>query len=153
MLLYIQIYHLTFLRIAVLVALAAIALLMAGVMISIVRPAFPLFRYGIVVVGAIYLMFSFSHVDYFIADYNLTQVQSSGTARDYGYISRLSTDAAPAIAAYVQEHPNAGQEEGNADFDWVKRYRVRVEERCSDITPRSFNVSHYAAYRLLEDMR
>lgn len=153
MLLYIQVYHLTFLRIAVLVALTAIALLMAGVMVSIVRPAFPLLRYGFVVVGAIYLMFSFSHVDYFIADYNLAQVQNGGTARDYRYISSLSTDAAPAIAAYVQEHPDAGKEEGSEEFDWVNRYRRRVAERCSDITPRSFNVSHYTAYRLLEDMR
>lgn len=150
MLLYIEAYHLTFLRVAVLVSLFAIVLLMIGVMASILRPSFPLFGYGFAVVGVIYLVFSFAHVDYFIADYNLTQVQSDGTTRDYGYISRLSTDAAPAIAAYVQEHPDAGDEEVNGEFNWVERYKKRAGAEYDDMTLRSFNVSHYMAYRLLE---
>ncbi len=67
MLLYIRAYQLTFLRVSVLVALAVIALLMAGVIAKIVKPQFPLFRYGFVLAGAVYLVFAFSHVDYFIA--------------------------------------------------------------------------------------
>ena len=66
MLLYIRAYQLTFQRVSVLVALAVIALLMAGVIAKIVKPQFPLFRYGFVLVGAVHLCI-FSHVDYFIA--------------------------------------------------------------------------------------
>lgn len=98
MLLYIRAYQLTFLRVSVLVALAVIALLMAGVIAKIVKPQFPLFRYGFVLVGAVYLVFSFSHVDYFIAAYNLTHTswEASGEETvDYSYLYTLSTDAAP----------------------------------------------------------
>ena len=52
MLLYIRAYQLTFLRVSVLVALAVIALLMAGVIAKIVKPQFPLFRYGFVLAGS-----------------------------------------------------------------------------------------------------
>lgn len=48
MLLYIKAYQLTFLRVTVLVALFAIALLMAGVAAMILKPDFPFFRYGLV---------------------------------------------------------------------------------------------------------
>ena len=142
MLLYIGAYQLTFLRIFVLVALLVIALLMAGVMCVIVKPQFPLFRYGIVVVSVVYLAFSFSHVDYFIAKYNLSQedvAYSGRTAVDYAYIDTLSTDAAPAIDAYLEDHP-AGT--------WLDRYLKENEQEIHEITIRNFNVSHYIAHRL-----
>ena len=168
MLLYIRAYQLTFLRVSVLVALAAIALWMAGVVVMIVRPGFPLFRYGLGVACVVYLLFSFSHVDYFIASYNLnharlgeaSSAEARGTAVDYGYIYRLSTDAAPAIAGYLREHPGAvpdytGWEErfaeGSAEWSvesWVEEYLVRNYRDMTKIGLRDFNVSHYAAYRL-----
>lgn len=162
MLLYIKAYHLTFLRVLVLVALFAIALLMAGVVAMIVKPGFLFFRYGIVVVSVVYLGFSFSHVDYFIASYNLAQVEKTAymqeeTKRDgrsqvdYGYIYTLSTDAAPAIAAYLQEHPGEGLTGDGTEmgYGWLDRYLDRNESEMNDITLRNFNVSHYTAQRLL----
>lgn len=153
MLLYVKAYHLTFLRVTVLVALFVIALLMTGVVWSILHPAFPLFRYGMAVVSAVYLLFAFSHIDYFIASYNLNQMSQSQRSDtqmsdnrmndaqetvDNRYISCLSTDAAPAIAAYRKEHP-----------DTFGAYMAATQEERSRITLRNFNLSHYIAYRLL----
>ena len=153
MLLYIRAYQLTFLRVSVLVALAVIALLMAGVIAKIVKPQFPLFRYGFVLVGAVYLVFSFSHVDYFIAAYNLTHTswEASGEETvDYSYLYTLSTDAAPAIEKY------AGKS-GAADYrkqGWYQLYCEANEEALNATGLRTYNVSHAVAKQLLmEDNR
>lgn len=171
MLLYIRAYQLTFLRVSVLVALAAIALLMAGVALMIVNPKFPLFGYGLCVVCGIYLMFSFSHVDYFIASYNLSHTKLIQTAEDeqsrqvvdYGYIYSLSTDAAPAIAAYLKEHPQsvlpdagwegnlASESHGWVIQSWVDQYLAHNHKAMTEIGVRNFNVSHYVAYRLFSE--
>ncbi|MCI8446918.1 MAG: DUF4173 domain-containing protein [Eubacterium sp.] len=102
MILYISTYQLTFLRILVLVVLALLAILMAGVFIFILNPVFPLFRYSMIIVSVIYLGFSFSHVDYFIASYNLSH---AGENMDWWYLSGMSLDAAPAVADYYAEAP------------------------------------------------
>lgn len=153
MILYIRAYQLTFLRVSVLVALAVIALLMAGVIAKIVKPQFPLFRYGFVLVGAVYLVFSFSHVDYFIAAYNLTHTswEASGEETvDYSYLYTLSTDAAPAIEKY------AGKS-GAADYrkqGWYQLYCEANEEALNATGLRTYNVSHAVAKQLLmEDNR
>ena len=67
MLMYINRYNLTFLRIFVLWSLAVIFLLMAGVTISIYMNKFPLFTYSMIVVTVFYIGLSFSHPDYWIA--------------------------------------------------------------------------------------
>lgn len=153
MLLYIRAYQLTFLRVSVLVALAVIALLMAGVIAKIVKPQFPLFRYGFVLAGAVYLVFAFSHVDYFIAAYNLTHTswEASGEETvDYSYLYTLSTDAAPAIEKY------AGKS-GAADYrkqGWYQLYCEANEEALNETGLRTYNVSHAVAKQLLmEDNR
>lgn len=149
MTLYIQVYQLTFLRAAVLTALAVIALLMGGTMIFIARPQFPFFRYGAAVTGAVYLIFSFAHVDYFIASYNLSRIGRSEVSVDYGYLSGLSTDAAPAVAAYVRKHEE--QREQLNHEEWYRTYlyqnAIAVNESCG----RNFNLSHFLARRTLKD--
>ena len=174
MLLYIRVYQLTFLRVSVLVALVAIALLMAGVVATIAKPEFPLFGYGLCVVCGVYLLFSFSHVDYFIASYNLSHAKlvsvaesESGQYRDvvdYRYIYRLSTDAAPAISAYLKEHPYSVpvQTEWEQQFaqysheweigSWVDQYLMYNYDAMTEIGVRNFNVSHYVAYRLFSEI-
>lgn len=153
MLLYIRAYQLTFLRVSVLVALLVIALLMAGVIAKIMKPQFPLFRYGFVLAGAVYLVFAFSHVDYFIAAYNLTRIswEASGEETvDYSYLYTLSTDAAPAIEKY------AGKS-GAADYrkqGWYQLYCEANEEALNATGLRTYNVSHAVAKQLLmEDNR
>lgn len=140
MILYIRAYRLTFLRVGVLVALAVITLLLAGVVRMIVRPQFPLLKYGIAVVTAAYLLFSFSHVDYFIASYNLTHAvgdPASAPQLDYGYIFSLSTDAAPAIADYIERTGDVSS--------WYMDYCSIHSDEMSDRPVRNFNLSHYIA--------
>lgn len=140
MVLYIRAYHLTFLRMAVLFALAAAAFLTAGLMLSILRPAFPLTGYVFAVFGAVYLLFSFCHTDYWIASYNLARMEEAEDGIDYEYLSSLSTDAAPAVKEYLEELPYGVRNE----------YLRRTEQDRRNITPRNFNLSHYAAHRLLD---
>lgn len=113
MMLYIQSYALTLLRLFVLWALAVIFLLMTGVTAYILYRQFPLFLYGLSVVTICYIALSFSHPDYLVAKYNLTTVPSDYQYEppacydssegyrvmhyDIDYLSSLSADAAPAI--------------------------------------------------------
>lgn len=96
MVLYIQVYYLTFLRVFVLWALAVIFFLMTGALIMIYHEKFPYTRYCMVTVTTLYLLLSFAHPDYWIARYNLGMEEDI----DYYYLKRLSLDAAPAIFDY-----------------------------------------------------
>ncbi len=139
MYLYVQNYHLTFLRFFVFWALGLIALLLAGVLTQIFSDSFPLFRYGLVTVCVCYLALSFSHPDYWIARYNISQMQSaeltaSGSNTDYQYLIGLSSDAAPAIA--------------DCKGAWVQAYAEQIAGDAGD-SLRTFNLSHAIARYLL----
>ena len=71
MIIYIRYYYMTFLRIFVLWALVVLSLLFVGVIVSIYRERFPLFKYSMVVVTVLYVALSFSHPDYLIAQINV----------------------------------------------------------------------------------
>lgn len=119
MIIYIQYYYMTFLRIFVLWALVVLFLLFAGVIISIYREKFPLFRYSMVVVTVLYMLLSFSHPDYIIASINVANASEDDTAvrvaseddffqsseyyHDFRYLSNLSADAAPVLLPYMEE--------------------------------------------------
>jgi hypothetical protein len=143
MLLYIDAYLLTSLRILVLWGLAVLALLFAAVIASIYKHDFPLFRYSIIVVSVLYMILSFSHYDYIIADYNLSHIDYSATEdgvpytyADYDYLTSLSTDAAPVIGEY--------------NDDWADRYFQRKRLYFEDRSWRQFNTSMYTAEVLSE---
>lgn len=151
MILYILAYHLTFLRVFVLVALFTIAILMAGVIRTVRKPDFPMFRYGMAVVSVIYLVFSFSHVDYFIASYNLERIEEENQENrsgDYRYLTGLSTDAAPAIAQYAKEHPEL-LEENQEVLSWYQEYKMLHRGQFEENSIRKFNLSHAVAGKLL----
>lgn len=98
MLLYVGVYHLTFLRILVLWFLGVLTLVMLGVMVSIFRQEFPLFRYAVAAVTCCYIVFSFAGVDRIIASYNLRHMKQI-TWQDVNYLLHdLSVDAAPYVA-------------------------------------------------------
>ena len=65
--LYVSEYGLTATRLCVFWALGVIALFMLGVILSICKPAFSLFRYGIIVIGVCYLVLAFARPDYLVA--------------------------------------------------------------------------------------
>lgn len=105
MIMYINRYNLTFLRIFVLWSLAVLFFLMAGITIFIYNKKFPLFNYGLVIVTVFYIILSFSHPDYWIAKYNLDPAHMeylndndvSDTRHYLSYLSTLSSDAAPVL--------------------------------------------------------
>jgi len=111
MIIYIQYYYLTFLRILVLWSLLVLFLIFTGVIIYIYKDEFPLFRYSMVVVTVLYLGLSFSHPDYWIAKVNLSGTDGyysdffQGDAyRDYHFLSQLSADAAPVMLEWAEEN-------------------------------------------------
>lgn len=140
MMLYIQVYYLTFLRIFVLWALFVIFLLMSGAFIMIYQIKFPFTKYCLITVTVLYLLFSFSHPDYWIARYNLNnspyqsmhtqdhleaESQSRNTFDDYYYLRYLSDDAAPAIFAKAKEL-------GYEKEEWFLQYAESIVIKNTD---------------------
>ncbi len=155
MIMYIDTYALTFLRLFVLWALAVIFLLMAGVTVFIFYSRFPLFLYGLAVVGICYTFLSFSKPDYLIAGYNLAN------GADYDYLSSLSADAAPAILdpsvnpylISVEDMLEKTSVDENGyytypdylDYYWMKSYYCKMEDCTKGMGIRDFNFSLYRA--------
>lgn len=122
MIIYIRFYYMTFLRILVLWGLLLLFGLFIGIVISIYRESFPLFRYSTAVVTVLYLLLSFAHPDYMIAAVNVANAPSSiqeqengewkpGNSfflsdepyHDYSYLAGLSADAAPVLIPYLAD--------------------------------------------------
>ncbi|MDE6318120.1 MAG: DUF4173 domain-containing protein [Lachnospiraceae bacterium] len=156
MILYIDTYALTFLRLFVLWSLTVIFLLMAGVTTFIFYKRFPLFRYGVAVVTVCYLTLSFSHPDYFIARYDLSHDS------DRHYLCKLSADAAPAILdpiinpdlTDIQEvlakPENTADESIYFDLYWIRTSYFETKELTQNMNFRSFNFSLYRAQKYIE---
>ena len=180
MLMYIDRYNLTFLRIFVLWALAVIFLLMVGVTAFIHIDKFPLFTYSMVIVTIFYIGLSFAHPDYWIAKYNLNPARLD-YLNEYDvydsqrYLSRLSADAAPVL---LDKSKNPYLREiiiGQADADlllknwddvlesdedisayvteglsWLHSYYDKMERLSGKMHIRNFNFSIYAAGKYVE---
>ena len=180
MLMYIDRYNLTFLRIFVLWALAVIFLLMAGVTIFIYMNRFPLFTYSMVIVTVFYIGLSFAHPDYWIAKYNvdpahLDYLNEYDIYDSQRYLSRLSADAAPVL---LDKSKNPYLREliiGQADADlllknwddvlesdedisayvteglsWLHSYYDKMERLSGKMHIRNFNFSIYTAGKYVE---
>ncbi len=103
MLLYIGAYHLTFLRLFVLLALVIISLILAGVIMTVYRKSFPLFRYCVAVISVCYLAFAFSKPDYYIASY-LEEHKQLLSAEDAAFmVQELSPDAALVVLPLLSD--------------------------------------------------
>lgn len=143
MILYIQVYHLTFLRVFVLWTLFVIALLMFGIIIHLYKESFPFFRFCMVVTTVCYIIFTFSHPDYFIAKYNINAIEDITKQNvvnvyeqygDLNYVTSLSADAAVALESL------------GVDNELVKHYFDNIKTRSQkDI--RTFNFSRYRAQK------
>lgn len=166
---YVKHYNLTFLRVFVLWFLVVLTVLLTGVIISIFKRSFPLFRFSMVVVTVCYLLLSFAHVDYWIASYNLHRGETAGTASyhmghtDYSYLRYMSSDAALAFREYIED---GGKEAASADEgvwygedgereyfvpeeDWLTYYTKRMDTRYEKMGIRGFNLSQYIANKVL----
>ena len=177
MLMYINRYNLTLLRILVLWALSVIFLLMMGVTVFIYKNSFPLFPYGMAVVTVFYIVLSFSRPDYWIARYNLNQ-EHMAFLNDYDihdnqrYLSTLSADAAPILLddrynfyikeaneyirteglpeSYEEIRTYLNPEEGAVDeLNWMRLYYLKIEELSEEMHLRNFNFSIHTAEKYL----
>lgn len=177
MIMYINRYNLTFLRIFVLWSLAVIFLLMAGVTIFIYMNKFSLFTYSCVIVTVFYICLSFSHPDYWIARYNLMpehlEYLDDYDIRDnQKYLRKLSADAAPVLlnksknpylppfgfdsfeSAQDTEDTIRNDKEENIPEEllWIYRYYENMEELSNDMHIRNFNFSVYTAQKYVNKL-
>lgn len=177
MLMYINRYNLTLLRILVLWALTVILLLMMGVTVFIYKNSFPLFTYGMAVVTIFYICLSFAHPDYWIARYNLNPVHldyldNYDVHDNQDYLSTLSADAAPILLndeinfyiTDINEHirqagfPESYEEVKNYldpegehidELYWIRHYYLKIDELSENMHIRNFNFSVFVAEQYL----
>lgn len=164
MLLYIGAYYLTFLRVFVLLSLLIIALILAGVIISEYKKSFPLFLYSVAVVTILYIAFSFSKPDYYIAGY-LIDNKNNLDLEDMAYMTYdLSLDAAPLVITLLADDRewNADGTAENDNYDirdyddgyesiqnLVNEYNRKIDNSRINQDIRDFNYSRYLAYQAL----
>ena len=142
MILYINCYGMTFLRLAVLWTLAVMVMLTAGMIYDIHHEDFMLFRYLLIVVTLGYLGFAMLHPDYWVARYNIATIEQGGAADAYYLQTRLSADAAPAIAAM----DNVEIEETGYRLENLQReYFKRIQEENEQMHIRNWNLSRAVA--------
>lgn len=149
MLMYIQGKYLTFLRIFVLFSLLVIALALAGVVASIFKKDFKLFRYTFAVVTVCYICFSFTRPDYWIAKVNTDNMTVEGQYEffrdtpvydDCEYLAeKLGTDAAPIL-----------MQEDLLPYYAAARYERRMEEIVEHMNARSLNLSWYLVWYYMD---
>lgn len=166
MIIYIRWYYLTFLRIFVLWGLAVLFLLFTGIIISIIKESFPLFRYSMVTVTLCYMALSFCHPDYFIAKVNVASTDMETRSaffegepyEDYRFLSYLCADAAPVLvdlmieegydlnAYYLEDPSDKAYEAGvrsNERTGFGYYYLDRLKERNAHNGIRTFNISRF----------
>lgn len=165
MFLYISVYHLTFLRLLVLLMLLIDAFILAGVIISQYNRKFPLFYYGIAVVTVSYLVFSFAKPDYYIAAY-LIDHKETLELEDMRFLTReLSLDAAPCVLPAINNSAlwslTEEQQDGNfyktgsnqelygnnSTGYYIGSYYDQIEKAKKNTGFRDFNYSNYSAAR------
>ncbi len=157
MMLYVQTYHLTLLRILVLWFLTVLALIMCGVTVSIYRKAFPMFRYLAVVVGCGYILLSFAKPDRLIAEYNLRHWETVSVSDVQYILYGLSDDAVPVIAgmdlAEFEGGVSGGDESGIAyRYEWtadikqeMRNYFYEIADRYKGMPVREVNLAKLQA--------
>lgn len=159
MLMYIGAYGLTYLRVMVLTALFAIAVLLVGVVIKILKEDFSFFRYGIAVIAVVYTVFALGRPDALIARYNIDHRDQ--IKLDTRYLANLSSDASDVIADYIANdaaHFNTylamsdnRPDELYLNSNWAERYVNNLRSESRRMGVRDFNLSRYSAGKLLEE--
>ncbi len=142
LIMYIRCYYLSFTRVLAFWALAVITFLLTGLLIHVWTGKVNLFKFSLRVILIAYTILAFSHTDYFITEFNLSNIDKDSSFfvsegySDYDYILNMNClDAAPVIERY----------------DIAKKYKFYERNRIDKaITIRNFNVSRYIAKQLKE---
>ncbi|MCR4997100.1 MAG: DUF4173 domain-containing protein [Butyrivibrio sp.] len=145
MILYIDVYHLTFLRLFVLWFLAVLCFWLAFLIASMYIKKFPVFKAGMVTITIAFLIFIYSNPEYRIAKYDIEASGSNLSAQssDVSYIKwSLSYDAVPALAGnemLINEY-----KDGRSDYDY------RTDDKKKYTGFRRFNISYNLAQKYLK---
>ena len=146
MALYVKEYNLSFLRMLVLWFLAVLMIIFFGVICSIYRKDFRLFRYITAVVSVCYILFSFSRADALIAGYNIRNVGTAQETDLYYLMYGLSQDAAPQIAQISREQLKESRMEESAED-----YFRGIMESNKELSVRQWNYSRSLAGKSAEE--
>ena len=144
MILYIEAYQLTFLRLIVLWALVVIAISLIYCLITIYKPDFRLFSCITITVTVCYLVLSFARPDYVIAKYNLV---SGKEKADLSYLFSLSSDA---VAAMDEEGLIEDILINEEFYDRAYPQTLPSHYYIWDESILSFNFSHYKARNIID---
>lgn len=105
MILYVDAYHLTFLRLFVLWFLVVLAFFMAGSLISIYKQGFNTFRYCLFVLSCSYTLLALSSADSLIGTYNVnqfvTEQLSTSSETSQAYLGNYLPDGFQYTTAYA----------------------------------------------------
>lgn len=164
MILYIHYYYLTFLRVFVLWALLVLAVLFAGIILSIFQKKFPLFHYTTAAVTCLYLVLAFAKPDYWIAKYDMSFVDAAVLSEDapqedkengwrngftdFWYLADLSADALPLLAD--ETYADFFLDQKRCQTEEMKQYYGRILSD-SEMGVRDFNFSRWTARRSMKD--
>ena len=138
MILYVQVYGLTFLRILVLWFLGVLAVILAGAVITVFRPSFRLFRFSLGVCLAAWLVLAFARPDAMAARYDLRRFGCTDTALSL-IRYELSHDAVAELRPYLAE--NRESIAGYLDDDLL----YIVPDTYANAGIRGFNYSRWQA--------
>ena len=138
MILYVQVYGLTFLRILVLWFLGVLAVILAGAVITVFRPSFRMFRFSLGVCLAAWLVLAFARPDAMAARYDLRRFGCTDTALSL-IRYELSHDAVAELRPYLAE--NRESIAGYLDDDLL----YIVPDTYANAGIRGFNYSRWQA--------
>lgn len=145
MLLYVKVYHLTFLRIVVLYFLVGLAVLFAFLIGAMYSDKVKLLKWTSLTAIAFYLVFSYAKPDYWVAYYN-TSVQQDMSSYEWYELKRdLSIDAAPVLWSFVPADRDEFYEEVKQE------YKENILNKYEKISLRKFNLSVYLAGRAVKN--
>ena len=147
MLLYIDAYGLTFLRLFVLWALTVIGFTMIGTCVYIYVSGFPFYKYSLAVLTVTFVIFAFIRPDYQIARYNLTHDPDY----DRAYIvNHLSSDAAGDVDKYCDDAELKADYAGHVIRNYTNHdYRYYPDSSTDHLRPKlNFRTWNYSIYNL-----
>lgn len=171
MILYIQVYQMTYLRLMTLWGLLVIGIVLLGCVITIWKNSFCLFQYAMIVVTVLYISLSLARPGYLIAKYNLADKKADV---DIHYLLNLGTDAIPAYLESAQFEKNylENKEEYDAylkangkiyndhkiDQDgtyltrpWIYEKMRKYQEINTEMGILDFNFSYYKAGKKIQE--
>ena len=145
MLLYVNAYGLTYLRLLVLWFLALLALILGAAVYTVFHEDFRLFRFTLIACMALWLVFAFARPDAIAARYNLARRGLDDTTETQ-IVYGSSSDAIGALRPFFADIATRGE-----DSSAYLNLTISVIREYSERGVRSFNFSAWEAMRTAED--